>query len=122
MKLNDRITSLESTSRRVNNDNEQKILEGAIARILAALRLALPSDETKSIPRANGCGTISVFDRHQKFHMDKLGELADRIENCTITKEDKLIFSSISARDLQIYGGKSAEEVIKIFVALEREY
>ena len=122
MNIRVRLDRLESARVKPNNNEETRILGGAIERILKTLRLALSDDKTRTVLADNGFSNRIIIDHRQKYHWDKMRDLASRIEGRTTTEEDQLIFTSISTNDLKIYGSLSAEEVVLHLVELEQRF
>ena len=122
MNIRVRLDRLESARVKPNNNEETRILGGAIERILKTLRLVLSDDKTRTVLADNGFSNRIIIDHRQKYHWDKMRDLASRIEGRTTTEEDQLIFTSISPNDLKIYGSLSAEEVVLHLVELEQRF
>lgn len=107
--LEKRLAALEEQRRGRRPDDPQ---QAAMGRLLATLREALPDDECEFWPN---------YPPSWKRHMDKLMNLAERIEAGTDTEEDRALLDALPHDALGCLD-MTAPELVTMLVRVEAMY
>ncbi|MFH1816655.1 MAG: hypothetical protein ABIK08_04115 [Pseudomonadota bacterium] len=115
-KLEHRLAALESALAGRCREDPQ---EAAMGRLLAALREALPDDESEYI--TTGFARRVVYSSTHQWHMDKVRALVDRIEAGEVSEEDRSVLDGLPHDALECVD-MTAPELVAMIAGIEFFY